>query len=102
MQCQQLRFGEGFDVAAGNTRSQAAAMTLAPGDSTGGPSNKHEHSDQWLHILGGEGEAVITERKHALSAGVLILIERGETHEIRNTGSQPLQTLNLYVPPAYP
>jgi hypothetical protein len=23
------------------------------------------------------------------------------THEIRNTGRRPLETLNLYVPPAY-
>jgi mannose-6-phosphate isomerase-like protein (cupin superfamily) len=30
---------------------------------------------------------------------VLLLVERGETHEIRNTGSVPLQTLSVYVPP---
>ena len=29
------------------------------------------------------------------------LIERGETHEIRNTGKEPLRTVNFYVPPAY-
>jgi mannose-6-phosphate isomerase-like protein (cupin superfamily) len=29
------------------------------------------------------------------------LIERGDRHEIRNTGRQPLKTLNFYVPPAY-
>lgn len=29
------------------------------------------------------------------------MIERGETHEIRNEGSKPLETLNLYVPPVY-
>jgi hypothetical protein len=28
-------------------------------------------------------------------------IERGDTHEIRSTGDGPLETLNLYVPPAY-
>jgi mannose-6-phosphate isomerase-like protein (cupin superfamily) len=31
----------------------------------------------------------------------VLLIERGDTHEIRNTGRQPLRTLNVYVPPAY-
>ena len=102
MQRQQLRFDEGFHLVAGNARSQAAAMTLAPGDSTGGPDNRHEQSDQWLYVLGGEGEAVIQDGRYALKPGVLILIERGETHEIRNTGTQPLQTLNFYVPPAYP
>jgi hypothetical protein len=27
--------------------------------------------------------------------------EWDKRHEIRNTGSQPLRTLNVYVPPAY-
>ena len=30
-----------------------------------------------------------------------MLIERGEEHEIRNTGRGNLKTLNFYVPPAY-
>ena len=30
-----------------------------------------------------------------------MLIQRGDTHEIRNTGEGPLRTLNIYVPPAY-
>ena len=31
----------------------------------------------------------------------LLLIERGDRHEIRNDGRAPLVTLNFYVPPAY-
>jgi hypothetical protein len=31
----------------------------------------------------------------------LLLIERGEAHEIRNTGDERLSTLNFYVPPVY-
>jgi len=31
----------------------------------------------------------------------LLLIEHGDKHEIRNNGSEPLRTLNFYVPPAY-
>jgi mannose-6-phosphate isomerase-like protein (cupin superfamily) len=30
-----------------------------------------------------------------------VLIEKGDTHEIRNTGRTPLETVNVYVPPAY-
>ena len=30
-----------------------------------------------------------------------MLIERGEAHEIRNTGGERLATLNFFVPPAY-
>ena len=40
-------------------------------------------------------------REHRLKAGSIVLIERGTTHEIRNTGRTPLKTLNVYVPPAY-
>ena len=30
-----------------------------------------------------------------------LLIRRGDVHEIRDTGKEPLKTLNVYVPPAY-
>jgi hypothetical protein len=30
-----------------------------------------------------------------------LLIERGDEHEIRNTGKEALRTINFYVPPAY-
>ena len=49
----------------------------------------------------GRGSAIVSGRRRALAAGTLLLIERGETHEIRNSGTTPLRTLNLYVPPAY-
>ena len=40
-------------------------------------------------------------RRVQLVPGSLLVIERGELHQIRNTGRRPLQTLNLYIPPAY-
>ena len=96
-----LRFGKGFRVAAGNRRSQAATMTLGPGDCEGGPGNRHRGADQWLFISSGTGVAIVNGRRLTLRAGSLILIERGDRHEIRNTGRRPLETLNVYVPPAY-
>jgi oxalate decarboxylase/phosphoglucose isomerase-like protein (cupin superfamily) len=36
-----------------------------------------------------------------LQPGVMLLIERHDRHEIRNTGRAPLKTLNYYSPPAY-
>ena len=36
-----------------------------------------------------------------MKGGSIVLIERGTTHEIRNTGRTLLKTLNVYVPPAY-
>jgi mannose-6-phosphate isomerase-like protein (cupin superfamily) len=97
----QLRFGQGFSVALTNKRGQAATMVIPPGDCEGGPGNRHRGSDQWLYVLSGRGVAILGGRRHAVAAGSLVLIEKGTTHEIRNTGRTPLKTLNLYVPPAY-
>ena len=101
MQRKQLRFGKGFKVAIGNRRSQAATMVLEPGDCEGGPDNRHRGADQWLFVLSGTGSATVNGRRSALRAGTLLLIERGDTHEIRNSGRSPMKTLNFYVPPAY-
>jgi mannose-6-phosphate isomerase-like protein (cupin superfamily) len=97
----QLRFGRGFRVIPGNRASQAAEMVLPPGGTEGGADNRHRGADQWLYVLSGTGEATINGNRHKLSAGRLLLIERKEKHQIRNTGRGLLRTLNFYVPPAY-
>jgi mannose-6-phosphate isomerase-like protein (cupin superfamily) len=96
-----LRFGQGFRVALGNRRSQAAQFTLGPGATEGGPDNRHRGADQWLFVVSGTGMAVVNGQTYPLKAGSLLLIERGDTHEICNTGRRPLRTLSVYVPPAY-
>jgi mannose-6-phosphate isomerase-like protein (cupin superfamily) len=101
MRKKQLRFGAGFRVVPGNRASQAAEMVLAPGDSEGGSDNRHRGADQWLYVLSGRGEALVSGKRHALSAGDLLLIEKKQRHQIRNTGRALLRTLNFYVPPAY-
>lgn len=101
MAYRQLRFGRGFSVAVSNRRAQAATMVLGPGDCEGGPDNRHRGSDQWLYVVSGNGRATVGGKQRALRAATVLLIERGVTHEIRNTGKTPLKTLNLYVPPAY-
>jgi mannose-6-phosphate isomerase-like protein (cupin superfamily) len=52
-------------------------------------------------ILEGQGLAVIEGKRRQLKAGSLLLIEKGEKHEIRNTGRRQLQGFVLYTPPAY-
>src|SRR5262245_4225718 len=101
MKRKHLRFGEGFRIGPRNRHSQAAEMVLAAGDTEGGPDNRHRGSDQWLYVVSGTGTAIVNGRRSTLRAGTLLLIERGDTHEIRNIGRVPLRTLNIYVPPAY-
>jgi mannose-6-phosphate isomerase-like protein (cupin superfamily) len=101
MPVRKLRFGKGFSVALSNKRAQAATMVIAPGDCEGGPDNRHRGADQWIFELSGSGVAELGGRRQRIKANSLVLIERGTTHEIRNTGRTPLKTLNVYVPPAY-
>jgi mannose-6-phosphate isomerase-like protein (cupin superfamily) len=105
MHTKKLGFGEGFRVAFEVRRAQCAEMVLAPGDAEGGDDNDHRGADQWLYVVGGHGVAIVEvdgrKRRVALEPGRLIVIEKGERHEIRNTGDDLLRTLNFYYPPAF-
>ena len=101
MKRKRLRFGVGFRVAIGNARSQAAEMVVKPGKGEGDPGNRHRGADQWLFVESGRGVVRINKRTYPLLPGTLLLIEKGDVHEIRNTGRTLLKTLNIYVPPAY-
>jgi mannose-6-phosphate isomerase-like protein (cupin superfamily) len=101
MQHADLDFTRGFDVAIRNERSQAAVMVIKPGGHEGGTDNRHRGADQWLFVVGGSGLAIVDGHEVKLEMGSILLIEAGEGHEIRNTGTTALKTLNLYVPPAY-
>lgn len=96
-----VSYRKGFHVLIGDDHSQAAAMVIAVGDKEGGSENRHRGADQWLYVESGQGEARINGHTYPLEAGSLILIQRGDRHEILNTGHSPLKTLNIYVPPAY-
>jgi mannose-6-phosphate isomerase-like protein (cupin superfamily) len=92
---------QGFQVIEGSKRSQAAIMVLEVGESTGGPTNKHQTSDQWLYVVSGRGRAIVGYQQVKLGPGSLLLIEAGEPHQIDNTGDTPLETVNVYAPPEY-
>jgi mannose-6-phosphate isomerase-like protein (cupin superfamily) len=102
MKRKQASLRRAFAVLLSNERAQAAEMALAPGKTEGGADNRHRGADQWLFVVSGTGQATVNGRKYPLRAGTLLLIERGDEHQIENTGRrQRLQTLNVYVPPAY-
>jgi mannose-6-phosphate isomerase-like protein (cupin superfamily) len=101
LKAKKLRFGQGFRVIFGNARAQVAQMVIAPGEAEGDPHNRHRGADQWLYVVSGSGRALVNGKRVPLSAGVMLLIERRDRHEVRNTGRTPLKTLNYYSPPAY-
>jgi mannose-6-phosphate isomerase-like protein (cupin superfamily) len=91
----------GFRVLGSTPRSQGAFMTLAAGESTGGPENRHAASDQWLFVASGAGMAIVDGARVALEAGDLLLIAAGEGHEIRAAEDAALVTVSVYAPPEY-
>ena len=101
MKRKRLTRRAGFHVGITNRSAQVATMVLTPGGQEGGPDNRHRGADQWLYVIEGTGRATVNGRTVRLSAGSLLLIERGDTHEIRNTGRSLLKTVSVYVPPAY-
>ncbi|HEY3862275.1 MAG TPA: cupin domain-containing protein [Verrucomicrobiae bacterium] len=76
-------------------------MVIPAGGKEGGANNNHHGTDQWLFVVSGKGSATIAGKRITLRTSSLVLIERGQNHEIRNTGSAELVTLNFYIPPAY-
>ncbi len=89
---------EPWRVLGGTKRSQAARMVIEPGDSEGGPNNRHR-GDQWLYVVAGTGTAHVGRKQVRLASGSLLLIAKGETHEIR--AKTRLVTFNVYAPPQY-
>jgi mannose-6-phosphate isomerase-like protein (cupin superfamily) len=96
-----------FALLAESRECQAMKMVLPPGGVTDEkPSNEHRHSEQWLFVVAGSGVATIGKKRRALRRvrlreNALLLIEKGELHQIKNTGRRQLLTINFYVPPAY-
>src|SRR5690349_7341308 len=92
-----------FKVLASSGNAQAAMMVQRPGQKSGEEvENEHPNAEQWLFVVSGTGTARVGKRRVSIGDNSLLLIEKGEAHQIENTGRRrPLITLNLYVPPAY-
>ena len=97
----RLRLTNEFAVVLGNRKSQAAEMVLGGGDKEGDSHNRHRGADQWLYVVSGTGIAIVNGKRYRMTPRSLLLIEHGDEHEIRQTGREPLRTVNIYVPPAY-
>jgi mannose-6-phosphate isomerase-like protein (cupin superfamily) len=98
----QYRYETSVLHSAGHTLSaQSAVMVLQLGESTGEPQNEHPRSEQWLFVVSGTGAALVNKRRLPIREKSLLLIKKGEVHQVRNTGRHPLVTLNFYAPPAY-
>jgi mannose-6-phosphate isomerase-like protein (cupin superfamily) len=89
----------GYRVLADTGRSQAATMVLEPGTSVAKSEVTNEACDQWVYVTRGEGRAYVGGCWLDIKAGSLLLIEAGESHEIRATGRIPLETISICATP---
>ncbi len=76
-------------------------MVLPPGKKEGDRDNRHRGADRWLFVESRVGVATVNKRRYALKPGTLLLIEKGDEHEILDNSRGVLRTVNFYVPPAY-
>lgn len=81
--------------------AQAATIRILPGETVGGDWNVHEHSDQWCFVLAGRGRITVGGEVQELSPGDLLVIEKGEWHELVCLDDEPFDTLNFYAPPEF-
>ena len=92
----------GFRVVLESATVQGAVMVLEPGEPTSEkPENEHPKAEQWVYVAAGTGVARVKGRSVKVKAGSMVLIEKGEAHQIVNTGREKLVTINFYAPPAY-
>lgn len=101
MQRANVSFPHGFKLLLGDEHSQAGTLVLAPGETTGGPDNRHSGADQWIYVVSGTGEADVAGERFDLTPSTLVLIARGDAHGFSNTGRADLCLLTFYTPPAY-
>ena len=90
-----------FQVLATANNNQIAAMTLAPGKSSGPKGNEHPKSEQVLFVVEGEVLAEVGDEKATLRKGDAVIVPAGTAHRFTNHSASPVVTFKVYAPPAY-
>jgi mannose-6-phosphate isomerase-like protein (cupin superfamily) len=80
--------------------SQVVVMTIPPGGEIG--EEVHDHVDQVLVFVQGDGEAIIAGETSPVRVNSLAFVPAGTRHNFRNTGSIPLRLFTVYAPPEHP
>jgi mannose-6-phosphate isomerase-like protein (cupin superfamily) len=80
--------------------SQLVVMTIPVGGEIG--EEVHEHVDQILIFVDGDGEAVLEGRRSSIGPNDLVFVKAGTRHNFVNTGDRPLRVVTVYAPPEHP
>jgi mannose-6-phosphate isomerase-like protein (cupin superfamily) len=80
--------------------SQVVVMTIPPGGEIG--EEVHDHVDQVLVFVQGDGEAIIAGETSPVRVNSLAFVPAGTRHNFRSTGAIPLRLFTVYAPPEHP
>lgn len=78
--------------------SQLVLMSIPAGADIG--LEVHDDVDQFIRCEKGRGKVILGEYEHEFGDGWVVLVPRGQKHNIINlSDSEPLQLYTLYAPP---
>ena len=87
------------EVVATGTHAQVVVMSIPPGGEIG--EEVHEHVDQVLTFVTGEGTAILAGERSRVGPGRLVLVPAGTLHNIVNDGPTDLRLYTIYAPPEH-
>lgn len=80
----------------GNSSQSLAEATVAPGKAT--ILHRHKISEEIYHFTGGTGQMTLGEKSFKVSKGDSVCIPPGTSHNLENTGKEPLKVLCCCAP----
>lgn len=81
--------------------SQLVLMAIRPAGDIG--VETHPHTDQFIRIERGTGQAIMNGKTYAIHDGTAVTIPAGTRHNIVNTSTtQPLKLYTIYSPAHHP
>ena len=81
------------------THAQVVVMSIPPGGDIG--EEVHEHVDQVLAFVQGEGVAILDGEESAIGPDRLVHVPAGVRHNFVNHGSSDLRLFTVYAPPQH-
>ena len=86
-------------VLATGGHAQVVVMSIPPGGEIG--SEIHEHVDQVLAFVEGQGVAILEGVESEVGPDRLVLVPAGMRHNVVNRGSVDLRLFTVYAPPQH-
>ena len=79
--------------------AQVVVMSIAPGGEIG--EEIHEHVDQILAFVEGEGVAILEGQESPVGPDRLVHVPAGLRHNVVNRGARDLRLYTIYAPPQH-